>query len=254
MLTPAAVVVLIAASVVVGALIGSVGVGGVLLVPALVVIGSLDAHAATATSSWAFLFTGAIGTWRYSRSGAIRWLLVGRLAFGVVPGALLGVWVNQLLPTGVVLLAVAAVAVLAGVQTLLTHAPDAPRRLSTFAAAMTGALVGFGSALTGSGGPVLLVPALLVLGMTPLVAVAAGQAIQLPVVVIASLGFLATGIVRIGLGTVLGLAAAAGVLIGAAAARHLGPVRLRQAVGLACCATGLVLLVRIALTALAPPD
>jgi uncharacterized membrane protein YfcA len=46
----------------VGLLIGCVGIGGVLLPPALVYLGGLDFHLATATSVWAFLFCGVAGT------------------------------------------------------------------------------------------------------------------------------------------------------------------------------------------------
>ena len=49
-------------AVVVGVLIGMVGVGGVLLPPGLVALGDLTANGATATSTWAFVFTGVVGT------------------------------------------------------------------------------------------------------------------------------------------------------------------------------------------------
>lgn len=241
MVTTGALIALLGIAVVVGALIGCVGVGGVLLAPALVAVGGLDAHAATATSTWVFLCTGAIGTWRYSRGGDVPWRLVGWLAVGVVPAAVLGVWVNQLLPADAVLLAVAAVAIVAGVQALRSGRSRAARPLGRRPAVLTGALVGFGSALTGTGGPVLLIPALLVLGSSPLVAVAAGQVIQLPVVGVASVGYLATGAVLIGIGTVLGIAAGAGVLIGAAVAKRVGAEVLRRIVGIACCAAGLLI-------------
>mgnify|MGYP002652321004 CR=1 FL=1 len=48
----------------------------------------------------------------------------------------------------------------------------------TAALVAVGAFVGFGSALTGTGGPVLLVPVLLTLGVAPLRAVAVSQAVH----------------------------------------------------------------------------
>lgn len=66
---------------------------------------------------------------------------------------------------------------------------------STVALVAVGAFVGFGSALTGTGGPVLLVPVLLTLGVAPLRAVTVSQAVQLPVVVAGSVGYLQTGLV-----------------------------------------------------------
>ena len=58
-MTPTTLVTELAAALLVGVLIGCVGVGGVLLPPALVYLGDLGFHAAAATSTWAFLFCGA---------------------------------------------------------------------------------------------------------------------------------------------------------------------------------------------------
>ncbi|MEN3358533.1 MAG: uncharacterized protein V7637_2515 [Mycobacteriales bacterium] len=249
-MTPVVYAGLAAFAVVVGALIGGVGVGGVLLGPALVTAAGLDPHAATATCAWAFLFTGAVGTWRYGRRGDVPWPLAARVAVGALPAAVLGVWTNRMLPATAVLLLVAAVAVGAGANTLRPQRPGPPRRPAPWAAVGIGAAVGFGSALTGTGGPVLLLPALLALGSTPLIAVAVSQVVQLPVAGAAATAYLTTGSVRIGLGTIVGLAAAAGVPAGATAARRADTAHLRTAVGLACAAAGILLLLRIALTAL----
>ena len=51
---------LAAVSLVVGALIGAVGIGGILLIPGLVLLGRLPIHAASATALFTFLFTGAL--------------------------------------------------------------------------------------------------------------------------------------------------------------------------------------------------
>ncbi len=228
-------------AVTVGVLIGAVGVGGVLLVPTLVLTGVLGAHAATATSSWAFLFTGVVGTYRYSRHGNIAWAFVIRLSIGAVPAAVIGVWVNQLLSGELVVFVLAAVTLLAGVYALSPSTGGRKEALGDVLAVSTGAAVGFGSALTGTGGPVLLVPTLLVLGIAPLFAVAASQVIQLPIAAMASVGYLVAGDVHIGLGTGLGVAAAVGVLVGEAVARRAAPPRLRTAVAVACIAAAVLL-------------
>jgi uncharacterized membrane protein YfcA len=101
--------------------------------------------------------------------------------------------------------------------------------------------------LTGTGGPVLLVPALLAWGSPALVAVGAGQVMQLPVAAASATAYLVAGSVRVGLGTVLGVAAAAGVLVGAAVVRRAGTGHLRTVVGVACVAAGALLLARTVL-------
>jgi uncharacterized protein len=228
----------------VGVLIGGVGVGGVLLAPALITVATLDTHAAVATSSWAFLFTGAIGTWQHARHGTIPWSLVRNLTVGALPAAAAGVLANQFLPAQVILVLIAVTALFAGINALRPAKATAPRPLGTAVPIGAGAMVGFGSALTGTGGPILLVPLLLILGVTPLVAVAAGQVIQVPIVAVASLGYLTTGAVHVQLGSALGIAAAAGVMVGSVAVRRARPAQLRAAVGLACAAAGLLLIIR----------
>lgn len=231
---------------VVGVLIGMVGVGGVLLPPGLVAAGGLDPHEATATSTWVFIFTGIVGTLAYAWRGAVPWGMLARLAVGVVPAAFLGARANAVLPGGMVLLAMAALTLFVGVHQLWPR-PErrVDRELGTAALVGIGVLVGFGSALTGTGGPVLLVPVLLALGVAPVLSVAVSQAVQLPVVLSGSVGYLQAGLVDVRLGTALGLVAAAGTVAGAVVATRLRAEGLRRVVASACIVAGVFLLVRV---------
>jgi len=234
-------------AVVVGVLIGMVGVGGVLLPPGLVVLGDLTANEAAATSTWAFAFTGVVGTVAYASRGVVPWGMLARLAIGVVPAAFLGALVNATLLASVILLVLAGLTLFVGVQQLRPRAVRETRdRLGTVALVTVGAFVGFGSALTGTGGPVLLVPVLLTLGVAPLRAIAVSQAVQLPVVVAGSVGYLQTGLVDTRLGTVLGCLGALGVMAGAVVATRIQAEGLRRIVAVACIATGVFLVARAA--------
>lgn len=231
----------------VGVLIGMVGVGGVLLPPGLVALGGLTANEATATSTWAFVFTGVVGTLVYAWRGVVPWAMLARLTAGVVPAAFVGALVNARLPGSVVLLGLAALTLFVGVHQLRPRAVRETRvEPGTAVLVAVGAFVGFGSALTGTGGPVLLVPVLLTLGVAPLRAVAVSQAVQLPVVVAGSAGYLHTGLVDIRLGTTLGCLAALGVVAGAVVATRIPAEGLRRIVALACIAAGVFLVVRAA--------
>ena len=238
-------VVLPVLAVVVGVLIGMVGVGGVLLPPGLVALGDLTANEATATSTWAFVFTGVVGTIAYAWRGVVPWGMFARLAVGVVPAAFLGALVNATLPSSVVLLGLGALTLFVGVQQLRPRAARVTRaELGTATLVAVGAFVGFGSALTGTGGPVLLVPVLLMLGTAPLRAVAVSQAVQLPVVVAGSFGYLQTGLIDLRLGTALGCFAALGVVAGAVVATRINAEGLRRIVAVACLAAGVFLVIR----------
>lgn len=229
----------------VGVLIGMVGVGGVLLPPGLVTLGGMGPHAATATSTWAFLFTGVVGTAAYAWRGVVPWPMLTRLAVGLVPAAFLGAAANALLPAPAVLLLLALLTLLVGVRQLLRpRAAGSGRGPGSAGLVAVGVGVGFTCALTGTGGPVLLVPVLLALGVAPVRAVAVSQAAQLAIVVPASAGYLQAGVTDVRLGSLLGVLAAGGTVVGALLATRMRPARLGQVVALACTVAGGFLLVR----------
>ena len=102
-----------------------------------------------------------------------------------------------------------------------------------------GLVVGAGSALTGTSGPVILLPILLSLGWPTLEALGSAQAVQAPLAAAATLAFLLQGG---GLNWPLGCALAAGLVpgvLGGAVAAHRLPVgRLRLGVAAVLAAAG----------------
>jgi len=174
-----------------GTLIGTVGVGGILLTPLLVFFLGIELHIAQATSSFSFLFTGIVGTIIYARRKSIDWHQVMWIGIGVIPAALLGAKVNTILSGTVLTVILAALIVFSGYNALTKHGDDtgSPQTKSKVVLVLIGVGVGFGSALTGTGGPVLLVPTLLLLGVMSLAAVGISQAIQIPIAIMATIGF-----------------------------------------------------------------
>jgi uncharacterized membrane protein YfcA len=234
---------ILVAALVVGSLIGCVGIGGVLMTPALVYVGGLGFHLAAATSMWAFLFAGAAGTSIYSKHGSIDWRLAAWLGAGVVPAAFAGAWANVALPEGVLMALLAALLVVTGADALMRGSvmEQGARRFRAHTLLAIGALVGFGSALTGTSGAVLLVPVLLLLRAPVLASVGAAQAVALPVVVFSTAGYVLYGSVDFFLGTAVGLVAAVGVVVGARIA-HVAPAAvLRRVVATALLCAGLLI-------------
>ena len=93
-----------------------------------------------------------------------------------------------------------------------------------------GAISGFGSALSGSGGPLVLVPLLDWLRWPVLLAVGLGQIIQVPVSIVASLVNLFFGHLDVALSLGIAIAVATGAWIGAAIAHWLPASVLRRIV------------------------
>ncbi len=167
-----------------GVLIGATGIGGVLVVPALIGLGDVEAPKAIAGSSLAFGFPGAAALWLLRREREYLQRAFA-IVLGAVPGAALGAGLVHRIDTRVVLALVTATIFLAGFRALLAtkieteNLPAQP--VSTARLVGMGLLVGVGSALTGTGGPVLLIP-LLMLRHQPLrMAIVLGQVVQLPI-------------------------------------------------------------------------
>src|SRR5215210_2842787 len=233
---------MLVAALVVGLLIGCVGIGGVLLTPALAYVGDLGFHLAAATSMWAFLFAGAAGTLIYSGRGSVDWRLASWLGAGVVPAAFAGAWANVALPEGVLMALLAALMVITGADALLRGPViEQARRFGVPTLLAVGAFVGFGSALTGTGGAVLLVPILLLLRAPVLAAVGAAQAVSLPVVAFSTAGYVLYGSVDFVFGTTVGLVAAVGVVVGARIAHAARAAALRRVVATALLCAGILI-------------
>ncbi len=241
--------VMAATGLIAGVLIGCVGIGGVLLVPALVYLGGIEVHVAIATCLWVFLFSGAAGTALFARRGSIDWRMAAWIGAGAVPTAFLGALVMALTPGRALEFIIAALVLFGGVSALGRGRASAPRadRPGATALAAVGALTGFGSALSGTGGPLILVPVLVWLRLPALAVVALGQVIQIPVAAFATIGNLVGGALDFALGTAIAAALVVGVVAGARLAHAVQTRTLERIVAVVLVLTGAFLLARLAL-------
>jgi uncharacterized protein len=231
---------------IVGVLIGCVGIGGVLLPPILTYVGGLDLHLAMATSIWSFLFTGGVGTIGYARRNSVDWRMALWLGVGIVPAAVLGALSNVALSTEALTVILATLIATTGVYVLATDpsAERAARSFDTLLLLQIGVIVGFGSALTGTGGPVMLVPILVLMRAPTLMAVGVSQVVQILVAIFSTFGYVLFGQVDFFLGTMLGLVAAAGVVIGTSIAHAVPILMLQRIVAVSMIGAGILIIMR----------
>ena len=241
---------LFAVALVVGLFIGAVGVGGILLIPALHALAPLSIQASMATALFTFIFTGIVGTALFQRRGSIEWRLAVPLCAGGALFGAVGAWANARLDSRPLALMLAVLIVLAGVYTLF-GGPE--RRAAAFAGRprmqqallfAIGAATGFGSGLTGVGGPALAVPMMVLLGFPTLVAIGASQVVQIVAALSGSVPHLARGIVDLRLAAWLVLFEIAGVWLGVIVAHRVDARHLRRFVGVLCIVVGAGMLVR----------
>ncbi len=223
-----------------GTLIGTMGIGGVILVPLLSFMLGFDLHVAMSASSLSFLFPGLVGTLTYAVKRSIVWEKVLWLSVGIIPAALLGARVNSHLNTDVLILIVAGLITFSGINVFINRQDESAETVdfSKLLLVFIGMLVGFGSALTGTGGPVLLVPILVTLHYPALQSIGISQAIQLPIAIFAVFGFWLYGQIDLGLGLHLGIVQAIGAYFGAQIAHRLPVVQLRRLVAVALIGVG----------------
>ena len=233
MLTVASTLTVLAAVLLAGALIGASGIGGVLLVPVLTKLGAVSLPEAIAASSLGFALPAlvALGPLRRQRE-LVRSCVP--LLLAALPGAAAGALVVRWLPATVLMLGVTLLLLFAGWRGLRSTGPGAepvePPGTNTLLA--LGALVGFGSALTGTGGPVLVIPLLILMRQPVLFAVVAGQAIQFPVALTSTAVHVVEGRLDLRLGAICGLLMLIGSIAGQRAAAGLNVRQLQRLVSI----------------------
>jgi len=238
----------------VGVFIGAIGIGGVLLVPSLTYLGGLGVHIAVASCNLSYLFTGLIGGTLYARKGSIRWSMAGWLFAGAMPGAYLGAATLSMLPGTAIELIIGALIIFAGVNALAKNAGDTSTRdsLSNLQLAIIGLATGFGSALTGTGGPLILVPIMVWLELPVLTAIGLSQVIQVPIALLATVGNVIHGEIDAWLGVGLAVVLMVGVAIGAHVAHRLSARFLKRIVAVTLIGVGILIIARIGYGFLGP--
>ncbi len=239
-------IVIVTLSLLSGLLIGCIGIGGVLLVPCLSLAG-IQVHEAIAASMFSFIFSGVMGVWLYARHGSIDWRSSAFLATGAAPGAFVGSLIAAYASQELLLALVGATVAFAGWRTLrpqLRVSEHGATELQPVSLIGIAAAVGVGSAVTGTGGPVLLVPLLMWRGTPILTSVGLSQAIQIPIAAMATLGNFWTGNLDPRLGALLSIGITLGSAVGAYVAHAVPVVFLARAVAVALVVIGALFLVR----------
>jgi len=201
----------------IGMLIGAVSLGGILMVPAIVLLAKIDIHVVVASAIFSALFTGMLGTYIYVRRGAVNWRLCLFLSLGAAFGAYAGSALLVRLSGTVIEIIVGIAVLVTGIHSLMGKHDSASERsgLGKIATIVVGLITGFGSAISGAAGPLILVPMLLWLKIPVVTAVALGQTIQIPVAAVATLRNYQSGIVDFELGFLIAICLVVGVAIGA---------------------------------------
>lgn len=233
----------------VGILIGICGVGGIIIIPFLVYVAGIDIHTVIAACMAGFALAAFFAVYAYARRGSIRWDKAGYLIIGAAPGAYLGAITLQFLSSFVLETIVAALVIISGIRALRQNvsksAGSGIGRITGSVLVLVGFLVGYGSSVSGTAGPLLLVPTLLLLDFPVLSAVGLSMAIQIPISPFATLGHVIHGSVNWQLAIPIGLGVAAGITLGAVIAHRITPLSMQRTVAVVLLMSGGLIVTRL---------
>lgn len=186
----------------VGFLAGLLGIGGgMTLVPILAALFSAQAltpdhtvHLALGTGMASVLFTSSASVREHHKLGSVDWSIVRRLAPGMVAGTLLSTLASGWVAQHTLALSFAVIVYGGAIQLLLGRKPHAARTLPGFAGTLAvGLAIGIVCGSVSAGGAFLTVPFMLFCGVAMHAAIGTAAAVGIPVAVIGTVGFIASG-------------------------------------------------------------
>ncbi len=230
-----------------GLMIGCIGIGGVILVPALVFLADIPIKIAIPAALLAYILSGLVATIVFASHKSIRWGMAIGLCIGATPAAFAGAWAVSAFNRLLLETCLGLLTFLSGLNSLRTQkvveVDDA--KVSNGVLLTVGGVTGFLSSLTGTGGPLVLVPIMISMSVPVLTAVGLSQAIQLPVAVAATLGNILYGKLDLTLGGILAASLTVGSWFGAKLAHVVPRTLLRRIVSLVLLLIGGFILVNV---------
>ena len=187
----------------VGFLAGLLGIGGgMTLVPVLAALFAAQqlapehtVHLALGTGMASVIFTGSASAREHHRHGAVDWKIAARLVPGMITGTLLSTLASGWISQRALALAFAVIVFAGATQILLGRKPAASRTLpGPLPMFGVGAAIGVISGLVSAGGSFLTVPFMLFCGVVMHTAIGTGAAIGIPIAVVGTIGYVASGL------------------------------------------------------------
>ncbi|SEH14924.1 hypothetical protein SAMN04487967_1833 [Natronorubrum sediminis] len=230
--------------------ITTIGPGGIFVTIALYSLTPLASGEVAGTAHATFVVTGLVGSVAYLYSGEMdtgesRAIAVILSASSIV-GALAGAYINSFVPRTVFGILLGAVSMAVGAIILYRERRgftplydlDALERQGQLALAGLGVFLGVCSGLLGIGGPVLAVPALVLIGVPMLLAVAVAQVQSIFIAAFATAGYALQGEVILPLAVAIGSPLLLGVIMGWKIAYMIEPERLKLILGVVLLGVG----------------
>ncbi|WP_246989719.1 sulfite exporter TauE/SafE family protein [Halorientalis marina] len=230
-----------------GVIGASVGPGGVLLIASLYRFTDLTPTQIAGTSSTLFIPGLMLASIVYARSGDLRMRLAITLGITSVVGTMVGVRLNQFVSSSMFGVLLSLLLVWSGCYILFRREGNISTETTTDHSPKTlyfsvpGFIIGIFGGILGIGGPVLAVPALMLLRVPIVPAVAAAQVQGLFITVSTSTNYFTSGSVSFSLVALLLLPMLTGVVIGWRLAQRVSSRKLTYSLGIILIGLGVLL-------------
>jgi len=230
--------------------ITTLGPGGIFVTIALYSLTSIPSSMVAGTAHTTFIATGLVGSVAYVHSGEMKAgqgrVMALILSLSSVIGAPLGAYINSFLPRTIFGVLLGVVAMATGINIVYRerrrlsslYQLDVTVRRGQITLGGVGFALGAVSGLLGVGGPVLAVPALILIGVPMLLAIAVAQVQSIFIAAFATTGYLLQDSVSLPLATVVGVPLLVGAIVGWKIAHLVNPAKLKIALGVVLIAVG----------------
>ncbi|RAW43991.1 sulfite exporter TauE/SafE family protein [Halorubrum sp. 48-1-W] len=230
--------------------ITTIGPGGIFLTIALYSLTPVSSGTVAGTAHATFISAGLVGSAVYVHSGEMKTgearMMALILSLSSIIGALIGTYVNSFVPRTIFGLLLGIVAMSTGITIIYRERRDlspvyqlnVARREGQVILGVLGFALGVISSLLGVGGPVIAVPALILIGVPMLLALAVAQVQSIIIATFATTGYLIQDNVSVPLVALVGLPLLAGVVVGWKVAHLIDPARLKTVLGIVLIVVG----------------
>jgi uncharacterized membrane protein YfcA len=171
------------------------------------------------------------------------------ISIGAVPGAFIGAYVLPKINAQLLTFFIAIALLVSAVRQIRSNKMedvDRPfREVSKHQMALVGLVTGFFSVLSGTGGPLVLLPLLTWLSVPLVTAIGLSQAIQLPIAIFATVGNEANNLVNWDLVLFLAIGLAIGSFIGAKLSKRLPVEHIRALVAFLLFGSGAYMIIAL---------
>lgn len=224
--------------------ITTVGPGGIFVTIALYSLTPISSGEVAGTAHATFIAAGLVGSAAYVYSGELTTgngrAMVPILCLSSISGALIGAYVNSFVSRATFGLLLGFVVMATGISIIYRerrglnplYQLNVTRRKGQAVLGILGIALGIASGLLGVGGPVIAVPALVLLGVPILSALAVAQVQSIFIATFATIGYLLQDNVLFPLVAVIGLPLLAGVVVGWKVAHVVNPAKLKVTLGI----------------------